>query len=99
MTSPDTVRKAVERTYGQNAPTTGKKLAGYSDAQIAAAGDVPFYGCGNPLAYAHVKPGETVLDLGSGAGFDLILAAEAVGAHGKVIGVDMTDKMIEKARA
>jgi SAM-dependent methyltransferase len=99
MTSSDTVRRAVEKTYGKSAPTTGKKLAGYSDEQIAAVGDVPFYGCGNPLAYAQVKPGETVLDLGSGAGFDLILAAEAVGSTGKVIGVDMTDAMIEKARA
>ena len=99
MTNPETVRRAVERTYGKNAPLTGKKLAGYTDAQIAAVGDVPFYGCGNPLAYTHVKPGETVLDLGSGAGFDLILAAEAVGPNGRVIGVDMTDKMIEKARA
>jgi arsenite methyltransferase len=100
MTNPETVRRAVEKTYGKTAaPTTGKKLAGYTDEQIASVGDVPFYGCGNPLAYAHVKPGETVLDLGSGAGFDLILAAEAVGPNGKVIGVDMTDKMIEKARA
>jgi arsenite methyltransferase len=46
-----------------------------------------------------VKPGDTVLDLGSGAGFDLILAAEAVGPSGRVIGVDMTDTMLEKARA
>ena len=96
---PAAVRRAVERTYRKNAPLTGKQLAGYSDAQIAAVGDVPFYGCGNPLAYTQVKPGETVLDLGSGAGFDLILAAEAVGPTGRVIGVDMTDKMIERARA
>lgn len=100
MTSPDTVRRAVQRTYGKtSAPVTGKQLAGYTDAQIAAAGDVPFYGCGNPLSYAQVKPGDTVLDLGSGAGFDLILAAEAVGPTGRVIGVDMTDRMLEKARA
>jgi SAM-dependent methyltransferase len=99
MTAPNTVRRAVERTYGKdNAPTTAKKLAGYSDAQIDVVGDVPFYGCGNPLAYAQVKPGDVVLDLGSGAGFDLILAAEAVGPTGCVIGVDMTERMIEKAR-
>ena len=100
MTDPDHVHRAVERTYGKpTAPTTQKELAGYSAAQIAAHADVPFYGCGNPLAYARVKPGQTVLDLGSGAGFDLILAAEAVGPTGRVIGVDMTDAMISKARA
>ncbi len=56
------------------------------------------FGCGNPLAFAGVEPGETVVDLGSGAGFDLLIAAEKVGADGKVIGVDMTDAMIEAAR-
>ena len=56
-------------------------------------------GCGAPLEYAQVKPGETVLDLGSGAGFDCFLAARAVGDTGRVIGVDMTPEMLEKARA
>lgn len=55
-------------------------------------------GCGNPLAHASLKEGETVLDLGSGAGFDCFLAAGRVGKTGKVIGVDMTPEMIEKAR-
>ena len=55
-------------------------------------------GCGNPISKAQLKPGETVLDLGSGAGFDAFLAAERVGGFGKVIGVDMTPEMIEKAR-
>lgn len=55
-------------------------------------------GCGNPTALAELKEGETVLDLGSGAGFDCFLAAQKVGAEGKVIGVDMTPQMIEKAR-
>ena len=55
-------------------------------------------GCGNPQAIAAIQPGETVLDLGSGAGFDVFLAAKAVGASGHVIGVDMTAKMISKAR-
>lgn len=54
-------------------------------------------GCGNPLALASLKTGETVLDLGSGAGFDCFLAAGRVGREGKVIGVDMTPEMIEKA--
>ena len=55
-------------------------------------------GCGNPQAIAALKPGETVLDLGSGAGFDSFLAARAVGATGRVIGVDMTPEMVSKAR-
>ena len=56
-------------------------------------------GCGNPQAIAAISPGEVVLDLGSGAGFDSFLAANAVGETGKVIGVDMTPEMIQKARA
>jgi arsenite methyltransferase len=56
-------------------------------------------GCGNPISKAGLKPGESVLDLGSGAGFDAFLAAQRVGESGKVIGVDMTREMIEKARA
>jgi SAM-dependent methyltransferase len=55
-------------------------------------------GCGNPISRADLKPGETVLDLGSGAGFDAFLAAKRVGESGKVIGVDMTPEMVEKAR-
>lgn len=54
-------------------------------------------GCGNPIGMAELKEGETVLDLGSGAGFDAFLAAKKVGKSGKVIGVDMTSEMIEKA--
>jgi arsenite methyltransferase len=56
-------------------------------------------GCGNPIALASLQPGETVLDLGSGAGFDCFLAARAVGETGQVIGVDMTHEMLRKARA
>jgi len=55
-------------------------------------------GCGNPVALASLAEGETVLDLGSGAGFDCLLAASKVGKKGKVIGVDMTSEMVEKAR-
>ena len=55
-------------------------------------------GCGNPVAIASLKEGETVLDLGSGPGLDCFLAAEKVGNHGKVIGIDMTQEMLEKAR-
>ncbi|MWG34285.1 arsenite methyltransferase [Halomarina oriensis] len=55
-------------------------------------------GCGNPTAIANLNAGETVLDLGSGAGFDCFLAAQAVGPTGRVLGVDMTPEMVEKAR-
>lgn len=55
-------------------------------------------GCGNPIAFASLKEGEIVLDLGSGAGFDCFLAARRVGAGGKVLGVDMTQEMLDKAR-
>ncbi len=74
---------------------------GYSADQAAAIPDGANLGlgCGNPLAWAEVKAGETVLDLGSGAGIDCFLAAREVGPGGHVIGVDMTPAMIEKARA
>ncbi|MFZ7111801.1 MAG: arsenite methyltransferase [Desulfatiglandales bacterium] len=55
-------------------------------------------GCGNPIGLADLKPGETVLDLGSGAGFDAFLAAKRVGGSGRVIGVDLTPEMVQKAR-
>jgi SAM-dependent methyltransferase len=77
------------------------KLAGYSDEDFAALPPeavVNSFGCGNPLAFSRVQPGEVVLDLGSGAGIDLLLAAKKVGTSGRVIGVDMTDDMIAKAR-
>ena len=55
-------------------------------------------GCGNPTAFSNIKEGDTVLDLGSGAGFDCFLASKKVGKTGKVIGLDMTEEMIAKAR-
>jgi SAM-dependent methyltransferase len=74
---------------------------GYSPEEQAAApeGADLGLGCGNPQAIAALQPGETVVDLGSGAGFDCFLAAAQVGPQGRVIGVDMTPEMIEKARA
>ncbi|MEN9308770.1 MAG: hypothetical protein RL173_2702 [Fibrobacterota bacterium] len=74
---------------------------GYSDEELAAAGEGANLelGCGNPQAIAALAEGEIVLDLGSGAGFDAFLAARKVGPKGKVIGVDMTVAMVEKARA
>jgi arsenite methyltransferase len=73
---------------------------GYSAEETAAVPDGANLGlgCGNPQAIANLKPGETVLDLGSGAGFDAFLAARAVGETGRVIGVDMTPDMVSKAR-
>lgn len=77
------------------------KLAGYSDEELAALPPeavLNSFGCGNPLAFSEIDSGETVLDLGSGAGIDLLLAARKVGEHGRVIGIDMTDAMIAKAK-
>jgi arsenite methyltransferase len=77
------------------------RAMGYSDADLTAipAGANLGLGCGNPKAIAAMQPGETVIDLGSGAGFDCFLAARAVGPTGHVIGVDMTHEMLAKARA
>jgi SAM-dependent methyltransferase len=77
----------------------GKRI-GYAEAEIAAVpeGANLGLGCGNPIALASLKEGETVLDLGSGAGFDCFLAAGRVGNTGRVIGVDMTPEMVERAR-
>ncbi len=76
------------------------RMIGYGDNELASVpeGANLGLGCGNPVALASLKEGETVLDLGSGAGFDGFLAANKVGRKGKVIGVDMTPEMIEKAR-
>ena len=77
------------------------KKIGYTeeDLQEVPEGANLGLGCGNPVALASLKEGETVLDLGSGAGFDAFLAARRVGASGRVIGVDMTPEMLNKARA
>jgi SAM-dependent methyltransferase len=73
---------------------------GYSDEELKSIpeGANLGLGCGNPIALASLKEGETVLDLGAGAGFDCFLAANQVGPTGKVIGIDMTPEMVEKAR-
>ena len=76
------------------------KNIGYTEEELKAVpeGANLGLGCGNPVALASLREGETVLDLGSGAGFDCFLAANKVGEKGRVIGVDMTPEMIEKAR-
>jgi SAM-dependent methyltransferase len=84
------------------APDVDRKALrmGYSEAEIAAIPDGANLGlgCGNPQAIAAIEPGEVVVDLGSGAGFDCFLAARQVGPSGRVIGVDMTHEMLKKAR-
>ncbi|MGO9571319.1 MAG: arsenite methyltransferase [Desulfomonilaceae bacterium] len=81
-------------------PSTSSLQVGYSaeEVQSVPRGSDLGLGCGNPHAIAALQPGETVLDLGSGAGFDCFLAARHVGKTGRIIGVDMTPEMIEKAR-
>jgi arsenite methyltransferase len=112
MDQPNKIRDDVSRAYAQ-ALTTGSccsSSAPESWSEGAAAygselQDLPAdaiinsFGCGNPLAFSDLTEGETVLDLGSGAGLDLIIAAKMAGPTGHVIGVDMTDEMIERATA
>jgi len=76
------------------------KKMGYSEVDMESVpeGSNLGLGCGNPIALASLQKGETVLDLGSGGGFDCFLAANRVGKDGKIIGVDMTPEMIDKAR-
>jgi arsenite methyltransferase len=106
------VKKAIRQSYGKVAGEgiscgcTGGSIAediskkiGYShqDIQSTPEGANLGLGCGNPVALASLVQGETVLDLGSGAGFDCFLAANQVGSQGRVIGVDMTPEMIDRA--
>ena len=76
------------------------KAAGYSAEEIKSIPEEAIFGlgCGNPTALAEINEGETVLDLGSGGGIDVFLAANKVGDHGKVIGVDMTEEMVKTAK-
>lgn len=114
MSDFDATRRNVSADYARavRSPETGccgglapkgvaAKMAGYTNDEIAALPSeavVNSFGCGNPLAFAGVQPGQVVLDLGSGAGIDLLIAAQRVGPTGRVIGVDMTEEMIAKAR-
>ncbi|MGB2815083.1 MAG: arsenite methyltransferase [Dehalococcoidales bacterium] len=85
---------------GDSTVRSASKSVGYAEEEMDSVPDGANLGlgCGNPTALASLVEGETVLDLGSGAGFDCFLAANKVGKNGKVIGVDMTPEMIEKAR-
>jgi SAM-dependent methyltransferase/DNA-binding transcriptional ArsR family regulator len=85
---------------GNSSPIEISKSLGYTGDQILSYQDANVgLGCGNPTAFAEIRPGDVVLDLGSGAGFDCFLAADKVESSGKVIGVDMTPEMLEKAKA
>lgn len=110
----DDIKRRVREGYDEIARKAGSSCCGssccgdssaeaigYSRDEIEAApqGADMGLGCGNPTAIAGLKPGETVLDLGSGGGFDCFLAAGAVGPEGHVIGVDMTEEMVATARA
>ena len=85
---------------GSDAKATSMEL-GYSSSDVnqMPEGSNMGLGCGNPRAIASLQSGETVLDLGSGGGFDAFLAVQGVGESGRVIGVDMTPEMVSKARA
>ena len=108
----DAIRAAVERRFAQVArspeqerkfpvgPASAKKL-GYDATEIDALPTSvtdSFCGVGNPLGLSKLLPGQTVLDLGSGPGMDSLLAARRVGPTGKVVGVDLCQEMVEKAR-
>jgi arsenite methyltransferase len=107
------VHKAVRERYGKIAKTkqtescgccggpSSSEEIGYSKGELASVpeGADLNLGCGNPVALASLKEGETLVDLGSGGGLDCFLASKKVGAKGKVIGIDMTAEMLERARA
>ncbi len=108
----EVIKEAVKKNYAELITTAGtgccgstgtiEQLAGYTDEQLEGLPDgvrETTFACGNPVAFAEMKKGEVVLDIGSGAGLDALLAAKKVGPNGKVIGLDMTPEMIEAARA
>lgn len=107
------IRETVSQSYARALAAKGggccgpgpkgilARQAGYAESELATVpGEAVSnsFGCGNPLAFSEVMPGQVVLDLGCGAGIDVILAAARVGPAGRVIGVDMTDPMVAKAR-
>jgi hypothetical protein len=92
------VRFQVRRYYGDRITKNQGCCSPQVETQLVGALEVPSFGCGAPTEFADLKPGETVLDLGSGAGLDCFRAAEAVGETGRVIGVDMTPAMLARAR-
>lgn len=85
---------------GCGTPKQAAEMVGYNENDLASVpeGSVLGVGCGAPLNFAALREGETVVDLGSGAGIDVFLASKSVGKAGKAIGIDMTDEMLVKAR-
>jgi MoaA/NifB/PqqE/SkfB family radical SAM enzyme/SAM-dependent methyltransferase len=100
----DKPRAKVREFYGNAAETPQAELCCPTKYDNAAINHIPqdvldrFYGCGSPMTSAGIKEGEVVVDLGSGAGIDVFIAAKLVGAAGRAIGVDMTDRMLDVAR-
>ncbi|HEU5345395.1 MAG TPA: methyltransferase domain-containing protein [Ktedonobacterales bacterium] len=108
----DQLRQAIQDEYAEVARSpqqgfhfhTGRPLArllGYEEAWLEGIPEgslESFAGTGNPFSLGALQPGQRVVDVGSGAGFDSLIAARMVGPHGQVIGVDMTPAMLEKAR-
>lgn len=108
----DKIKSVVKEGYGKIAKegcscgcgcgASNEKISrdlGYSNDEIKSVPEANLgLGCGNPTALGNIKQGDIVLDLGSGAGFDVFLAAKKVGENGKVIGVDFAEEMIEKAK-
>ena len=115
MDTADNIKELVRTSYGNIATAAASSCCapaapsccsasgemGYSTTELASLPDGADLGlgCGNPQAIAALKPGETVVDLGSGAGIDCFLAARQVGPTGRAIGIDMTHEMLKKARA
>jgi len=101
----DAPRKVVREFYGAVAVTPSASLCCPTPPRASDMAHIPsevierFYGCGSPIDLAGIVPGETVLDLGSGAGIDVFIAAKKTGPTGRAIGVDMTPQMLEVARA
>jgi arsenite methyltransferase len=100
----ETILHAVRELYGNAAETPAKELCCPVQPDPVDLAHIPqrvverFYGCGSPVGTASIRPGETTLDLGSGAGIDVFIAAKKVGPTGKAIGVDMTAQMLAVAR-
>ena len=84
---------------GCETPKQAAEMVGYDAKELASVpeGSVLGVGCGAPLSFAGLKEGETVVDLGSGAGIDVFLASKSIGRTGRAIGIDMTDEMLAKA--